>query len=293
MAASLAALLTAGCGDQEGKIAWWRGEQERIELSHQLALNQLRLERLGGGEVSNLEELTSANRTIASAIESLKTQKLELSDQVESLQGGFEGFRKSILNAQRQKLIGKSFEKFESLSGRSYEMVTIATIDDAGVTLRHSVGSARLGYEDLGPDQCRHFGIDVDLARTAVEQEKMEAVAYDQWIEGRLAKAQDKKDQYSELAMAEESKARQQRAISASRDQLLASLRPLAQPATRVSSGYSYRSSYSSYRNYRPTYRYVYYTPSYYQANFAQACKPVTSNSWSRSGTRGNRRELK
>jgi hypothetical protein len=277
MVASVVALLSVGCGDQDGKIAWWRGEQERIELSNQLAINQLRLERLGGDEISALEELKESNGVAASSIQTLKNKKLELAGQVATLRDGFDGYCKAILNAQRQKLIGKSFDKFESISGRAYHQVTVATIDDAGVTIRHSDGSARLGYEDLDPEQRKRFGIDVDLAQAAVEQEKMEAVAYDQWIEGRLAQSQEKKDRITSLAIAEESKARQQRSISASRDQLLASLRPLAQSSTRVSSGYSSRSSYSAYRSYRPTYRYVYYTPSYYRANFSQACRPVTT----------------
>lgn len=51
---------------------WWQGEQERIELGHQLALKQFRLQRLGSDDLPELEKLRASNRLVAASLKSLK-----------------------------------------------------------------------------------------------------------------------------------------------------------------------------------------------------------------------------
>lgn len=41
---SMLALLTSGCRENDDQAVWWQSEQNRVELTHDLALEEYRLE---------------------------------------------------------------------------------------------------------------------------------------------------------------------------------------------------------------------------------------------------------
>jgi hypothetical protein len=144
--------------------------------------------------------------------------------------------------------------------------VSVAAIDDAGVTIRHADGSARLRFADLSPDQQVLFGLDAELASAAEESESMAAIAYEREIDSQMEVLQEQQRKNVEKARRDELYARQGSSRIAAQQADVSKERPLAQAATPFGgrswgySGYStYRSSYrySGYRTY-PTYRYVY-----------------------------------
>jgi hypothetical protein len=111
------------------------------------------------------------------------------------------------------------------------------------------------------------FGLEADLARAAEQQETQDAADYERWVEAQMVAIDDKKLKDSEIAKSDELAARRTRAEAAQVLAANSNVRPLARPATNVGSrSWSYSGSYSNYRTYRPTYRYVYYnnTPAYY-----------------------------
>lgn len=265
------ALLAIGCEKRDDGAAWWRGEQERLELSHQVALKDYRYSQLGSDNLAQLEKLRESNKALTASRLALTTRKMELSKESEALDREFSSFRLATLKDYRQRMIGRKFDKLDSPTSRIYREVTVAAIDDAGVTIRHADGSARLGYEDLDADQRLRFGLEEDLALAAVEKEARRAADYERWIDDRLAfqrerdsKAAEESSKRAELA------ASRARTLLASSTRFSASTRSLARSSSSFGSGYS---SYRSlYRSYRPTYRYVYNTPSSYRSHLPNSC---------------------
>ncbi len=274
------AVLVTSCVKKEASVSWWQREKERIELSHQLALKEMRFQQLDSQILPRLEELRQSNQSMATSIQSLKLRKIAAGNEVESLENQFSGFKQSVLTAQRNRSQGRTFAALATLSGRTYQNVVVASIDDAGVTIRHANGSARLRYDDLDANQRLLFGLDGVLAAAATQRESSETAAYERWTDEQLLVQNAKKEKRADAALRDELMAQQNRRLAAARQVVAAETRPLAQPARSFNSGSS--RYYSSYRSYRPFYRYVSYTPSYCNTpihcspGFTQSCAPVT-----------------
>lgn len=283
IALGAAVFLAVGCGKKQDPAVWWQGEQERIELSQQIELKKFRFEQIDSTDVAELERLRSRSSAAASRIVSLRRQSEELDAQVDSLKTKWQDYKEVVLEDQRRKAVGKSFETLRLASGREFENVSVASIDDAGVTIHHAYGSARLRYADLDSRQRTFFGLEEDLALAAQKKETQDAAAYESWVHDQVAIAATAKIDREESETAGFRKmAAQERRSSMLADQISASnTRTLAQPAKSFGNGYS--SYYSNYRSYSPTYRYVYYGSSNcynYNPNRIVAYPPRRYPSW-------------
>lgn len=255
-AVTAVSLLSAGCGKEEDRAAWWQQEREKIELSHQLELKTYRLEQLVARSPKDSQK--PLNTGSAALVVSLRQRKLALAGDLETLENQRSAFRELTLQDRRQQALGKTFEVFKLSSGREYQQVAVTAINDAGVTIRHANGSARLRYEDLDDRQRTFFGLEADLAVAAQDKESKNAAVYERWIDDRLATVAVKEKKDSAAADRKLLAARRKESLIATQQAAIAAARPLAQPATSVgNSGY-----YSNYR----TSRFNYYdtTPSYY-----------------------------
>ena len=253
----------SGCGRQQDQSAWWAGEQERVELSHALELQKFRYAQVYTGDFAALASLHTESQVASARVVSLRRERERLRDLVDSQQDQLAEFRESTLRGQRQRAMHQTFETLCSASGRKFEQVSISSIDDSGVTIRHTHGSARLGYSDLDSEQQRLFGLEADLALVAHEKEARDTAAYERWISERMESTR-----LNEATVAAENHRHDSATLGKLSDspapQIVASnVRPLRQPAKSFGSS-RYRSYHRSYdRNYYPAYRYVYYdTPS-------------------------------
>lgn len=273
------ALLAAGCGKRDGNAAWWQGEQQRMELSHQVALKQFRLQRLESVDFAELVKLRASNLEKAVSLKSLKQQRSALRDESDDMQRSLAEFRETFLREHRNRAIGSSFPELTTVTGRMFRDVTVASIDDAGVAIRHTDGTARLKYQDLDSKQQLFFGLEAELAVAAVDRESRDRAAYDRWMDDQMAVVLEKNERLAENT------ARDERLASENRQRLAsqitaAKVNPLAKPATSFGSGSSrYASSFGSYYR-RSNYRYVYYTPNYCAPTFPRACSPEMNPSY-------------
>lgn len=262
----VAAFLAVGCGENPDQVGWWQGEQQRIELSQQLELKQFRYDQGDSRDFEQLEKLHHSSALAAAALKSLHQQRLALGDEVDSLEGQWAEFRESTIRGQRQVAMGQTFENLTSATGRTFVAVTVAAIDDAGVTIRHADGSARLRFADLSASQRVFFALEADLALAAEDKETQDAADYEQWVRTRMVAIEEKKQQDSESAKRDALANQRTRAALATQLASASASRTLARPTSDVGNrSWSYSDSYSSHRSYRPTYRYVYYdhTPHY------------------------------
>lgn len=269
----VAVILAAGCGKHQDLAGWWQGEQQRIELSHQLELKKYRFEQAYSHDFEQLESLRRSTKVAVPQLESLRQQRLALGDRIETLERGWADFREATIRDQRQGAMRKTFDKLTLASGRTFVNASVASIDDSGVTIRHADGSARLRFADLDARQRIFFGLEADLAQAADQKEARDVAAYESWVETRMLALNEKKMKESAVAERVESANQRTRAARAAQMVTAANVRPLAQPASNVGSrSWSYSRDYSNYRSYR----YVYYnnTPAYNCQSYGYSVYP-------------------
>jgi hypothetical protein len=80
------------------------------------------------------------------------------------------------VETRRAEELGKRYEQYQSTSGIVYRDVRITKITDAGVSIIHAEGVARLGFEELSPEQRTDFGITKEGA-TQFDAKEMDITA--------------------------------------------------------------------------------------------------------------------
>jgi hypothetical protein len=185
-----ASLLSVSCHKDQTEAEWWQGEQGRIRLVHQLELKQYRVSQSDVNGFEELKRLTGVTQRQAERLDLLVRQLRTLNEELAMLEGKWVDLRTTTLRNQRNRAIGQTFKSLESASGRKFQEVSVAAIDDAGVTIRHANGSARLRFADLSPDQQVLFGLDAELASAAEEREAIAAMTYERGMERQLAATQ-------------------------------------------------------------------------------------------------------
>ena len=255
---ALAFAILAGCKSEQDQSAWWQGEQERLELIHRLQLQQFRLEHLPVTDAAELDRLRAATGQAGGYLASMRGRRLAVSREVESLKTGRAAALASILQSHRQKMLGFRFARLSTASGKEFQDAFVVAIEDAGVTVRHADGSARLRFADLDAEHRALFGLEEHLANEAEQRELMVAAAYERWIDGEMAAQREEQSRADEITRRKELElVRQSQQNQAdARANAAAYVSPMAQSAAGVGSR-GYRSTCRS----RPTYHYVYYRP--------------------------------
>ncbi len=277
-------LLLPACSEEKKDAVWWENEKQIIELR-----NEIDLARYRTGIRMDAPALPTGaphHSDLSKDIESLSTKKSLLSARISALESGWEDFRTTTLDGRRNLVIGKTFETFETASGKVYEDVTVSRIDDAGVSLRHKSGTARLRFHDLDESRQEFFGLDGELAFIALGKERKKREAYERRIEKGLALAKIEETRLADIRREEErQKLASSRALSASRraitpSALTASVGNLGDTRTIYSS--RRYSSYGSYGRPRTRYYYTYSNPpsrtrSWNASPYTYHCKPAAT----------------
>lgn len=282
-AIAVVAALSVGCKNDQARAEWWQDEQERIELTHRVELKQYRVDCGNANGFEELKRLRKSTQTHASLLQSLGQRREALNEDLALLEQGWADFYEAAIRDQRHRAIGKTFKSFYSASGREFRNVSVAAIDDAGVTIRHADGSARLSYEDLDSKLQVFFGLEANLAIAAEEKESRASIAYEHEIDSQMAVLQRQESRNSEIVRREETASQRKATQLALQQTATPRVRPLSQAATplgnRSWADYRYSSScrssrYSNYQTYYPTYRNI----SNYVARSYNRYSPATAN---------------
>ncbi len=251
---SMLAILTSGCRKNDGQSVWWQGEQNRVELTHDLALKEYRLQHSGYEKMAELEKFRISNKAAELRLRDLRGKQAGLILEVELMSRRFVASRREFVGNQRKAALGKKFNELAVADGRNFRDVAIVSIDDAGVTIRHADGSARLAYADFDEGQRVIFGLEEGSSLAAQEEEERQSLAYERLIDSRMAIIQQKQTNDFAAAKREEQQDRWQRSSTAASQANSGYVRPLAQPAKAFGGGfYGHYSGYSR----RPIYYYV------------------------------------
>lgn len=249
------------CDGNGGTAGFWAVERERIELEQQLKLAEYRIGTAHAGDADELARIHRNLDGLQKRVRDLQQSRSLLEAEIMDMENRNAEFARAAIHSRRMEVAGSKLESLSLKDGRVLENVTVASVDDSGVALRHEHGAARLRYADLTSSQQAFFGLEADSALAAEAREQVAASAYEKQLDAELQVVRDKEEQRErELARRDEN-ARISSAFLA-RNSISSYTRPLAKPATQFGNG-----SWSRgwYRSCRPTYRYVYYpsAPSY------------------------------
>jgi len=79
----------------------------------------------------------------------------------------------------RAEEIGKTYKVFGANNAQVYRNVTVTNITDAGITIQHADGLARLRYDHLSAEQREKFGITREDAEAIYAEEMKAQAAYE------------------------------------------------------------------------------------------------------------------
>ena len=250
--------ILPGCDRAPDLSAHWETEREIVELTQRLKLAHYRLGLAGEGAADELPQAREALFQLEKRASTLKQEQTALVTAIAEMEQRFISEREQIRLRQREIALGQRFEHFTLVDGREFQDVTITHIDDGGVSLRHQHGTARLGFNDLTPEERAFFGLDEKSSLAAQARESRDAIAYEQWVDQTLAARRAEDGRAAARAAELETQARiaRSRALeqAAARDRL----RPLAQKPVTVGRG-SWSGAWhvrTGTRFYRPVYVY-------------------------------------
>jgi hypothetical protein len=247
---------------------WWKLETERIELVHQIELLDLRLSKQSAGDQGYSALKQEAAEGLAYRRE-LAAAKDELLVAVGHAREDLASVKSEWMRAARAAVVGREFAKLSGAAGRTYENAVITRISDVGVEFRHATGTARLAAQELTAAQLDDFGLDAEIASEAIRAEQESAVAYESWVDERVAWAdttRKEEEEAQQIALASVAPARPappESDVSSStwsRTRLNDAPRSVGRGNTTwyPSYSYSYRYRPSYVRRYVPSRSYIY-----------------------------------
>lgn len=264
-------LLLVACENNQKQALMSDMEQQKIELTHQVELQKYRFAKSDTGEITELNRVRTQINQGTGVLSEIKLRKSVAQEQVATLQTQFAKLREQTIADRRHAAYGQTYDTLRLASGREFEKVSVISIDDTGVAIRHAVGTARLRYSDLDQSQRVKFGIEADSAIIALEKEAQAASIYDKAISTQIAAIQEKQAIASRLKISAELAENQEKSrfktfamndVSAS---IIAKPRALAEPAVPVGrrTRHTYGSSYDRYRNITSYVHYYNVVPTY------------------------------
>lgn len=184
---SLCALVVGGFyyfdRTQPADEVWWESERYRTDLKNQIEINAMRLDRReNGAEAKRFQAATARLEALVAVFDKRMVEFEALTQENNQIESQFLEFREKTLGELRIRAQGREWKEFIPASGRVFHDVTVLSVDDSGVLLRHRDGSARFGYEDLTEEQRWHFGLDEESAIAAMKEEQQAAREYEAWL---------------------------------------------------------------------------------------------------------------
>ena len=156
-------------------------------MTQKIELAQYRISQIPPSALNSTpEDIAEHIGELQARRNSLAMRKDELSNTVSRLQEGWDKFRRDILTTARAAVIGREYEIFETARGKAYQDALVARIDDLGVAIKHTHGSARIGFNDLSVEEQAFFGLDSELASAALVEERRYLATYERQIDREM-----------------------------------------------------------------------------------------------------------
>lgn len=181
-------ILVAGVGyyffdKKQKQSAWWVGECEREELAGRVKLLELRLssKEAVSAKKSSADDFLGKKEAAARLAE-LGGRKEELEQTISAIASVWQALDAERIRVARENAVGATWEEIV-FKDRTYYDAKVVLIEDAGVTLAHRHGLAKLRISDLDEEQRDFFGLDEESSRLAMKRELQNAANYHMWVD--------------------------------------------------------------------------------------------------------------
>lgn len=163
------------------------------------------------GEVEEVSRQTRLNKgKLDGVVRIIEKVKAEIA----ATEKGLEDYKQSYREQVRGEAIGLKYPELKTLSGKSYQKVTVTRVDAIGMAFSHADGSTRADFDDLPADVQEYFQYDAKEKEKAKAAETKVAGQHADDVQSALSAA-DRSKQNEEMKKAETEKA-QAKAIVAS-----------------------------------------------------------------------------
>lgn len=163
----------AGGGETlESRISKNENSLERLRMKKAEYGDQMALFGEREEDAEALAELQISIQKLKEDHASMRMDKEELLDDIQTVEESYYSYRVRYRNYVRQQAVGNEFEKFVTQDGKTYEKVKIKSIDGLGMTITHRDGSKRISFENLPHELQVKYQYD---KQEAVDQQRREA----------------------------------------------------------------------------------------------------------------------
>lgn len=275
--ATLSTLLLAACQDRKFQTRWWQGEEERLLLQNEVQAKSFRISDELTQKFADHQALEKLIAQTANRLATLRTHRDGMHQNLADLKAEMESYRQIAIRNQRERAMKQTYAELTLKSGRQFKDVSITSITDVGVGIRHADGSARMRFSDLTESQRAFFALDGELAAAAEQQEAQTALAYERWIDEQtailqVAQLEADKKRIAAAELKAKNAAQYLAANASSRNQNMMASASSLRFGRRFGSSPTYRVS-------SPSYRYVnYYQPTEcYPSRLKRICSKMSS----------------
>lgn len=237
-------------------------ETECIALAQKLRLFEMRAQQSGPAE-REVEAMMDFAERSSKNIADLRATRNTLHANIHALENEFVALKKEVIAYKRSSATGRKMAVFDTAS-RSYSNITIQSVTEAGVEIKHSSGTARITPMQLNDAQLDEFGLSVETARDALAAEAKFQQDYITNVDRVVAKQQAD----------ERSRADSEQASRLAAQTIAAYRAPATQSALQQTPQTKVYRVRSSPRNF-----FYYYNPGYNYGSCRHTYKPERINS--------------
>jgi hypothetical protein len=173
-------------------IEWLEREQERAELAQEVRLAEFRLAQAEPSAPDPAAERARDASDLDQRIAALGAREAALRQEIRALEADLLAHADmvhEIRMKRRAEALGTSFPSLVTRSGRTLVDVTVTSVTDSGITIRHRDGLVRLDFPKLTPAQRDFFGIEEVAAGEALAEERRREADLIAWGEREMAEA--------------------------------------------------------------------------------------------------------
>jgi hypothetical protein len=183
-------LLCQCKNDTQVELQIMEDETKCITLTQKLRLLEMQSNQ---AHVITESDVQSVNEAAQKAMRKLVEMRLERSSlhaDIHSLEGEFEKAKRAVIAHKRNSAMGRSLAVFATKQ-RTYQDITIQSVTEAGLEIKHSSGSARITPMQLSAAQLEEFGLSVENALEVIAAERQQQQNYMASVDRVVEKQQE------------------------------------------------------------------------------------------------------
>jgi hypothetical protein len=170
-------LLTQCKDNSQVEMEIMQDETKCITLTQKLRLLDMQSPQADAISDGDIHASDKAGQQARLKLVDLRSTRDSLQADIHTLEGTFAKIEKAVVSQKWNSAIGRKFAVFET-NQRTYKEITIQSVSETGLEIKHSSGSARITPMQLSAAQLDQFGLSVENAREIIAAEQRNQQTY-------------------------------------------------------------------------------------------------------------------